>query len=187
MRVLILDGYPPVHPDRGVVRVVADALVERGHEPDVLELHEGHRGRPMTEAERRAYHEDDNRVSDEIREAADHIAAADAMVFCYPTTTFTVPATMKAWMEKAFLPGVGFVFNDAGKLRPGMTQVRRLALVTTTPHGRLETARARDGGHRTILWTLRMNCHPRCRRTKVVLPSGGAAPETSIRRAFRRW
>ena len=109
-------------------------------------MHEGERSRSMTEAERRAYHEDDNQISPEIREAAGLLHDVDGLLFCYPSSAFTVPAALKAWIEKSFLPGVGFVFNDAGKLRPGLRNIRRLGIVSTTPHGRLARARHATAG-----------------------------------------
>lgn len=189
MRILIIDGYPPVHPDRGVVRVSADVLSGRGHDVEVFAVHEGERSRSMTEAERRAYHEQDNQISAEIREAAELLHAVDGLLFCYPSMSFTVPAATKAWIEKSFLPGVGFVFNDKGKLRPGLRNIRRLGIVTTTPHGRFRRARARDGGCRMIMRGLRIQCHPRCRHGVRYLPPGLDEVEATARidRTLRRW
>ena len=100
---------------------------------------------------------------------------AEALVFCYPTVLFTVPASLKAWMERVMVPGVAFVFDENNKVRPGLTGVRRLAVVTSTPHHPRRVRKARDLGRRTVMRTLRLNCHALCRRTFVSLPTGLSA------------
>ena len=114
------------------------------------------------------------------------IRTADALLFCYPTTAFTVPACVKAFLDRVLLPGVAFGFDEKGRVKGAMTNVRRLGVVTRRPHGRLATMRARDGGRRTILRTLRLNCHRFCRRTFVAVRGEDPATE-AVRRRLRRW
>ena len=187
VRVLLIDAYDEDDPDRGVVAVATTTLRAAGHDVDHHCLQAQRFAMVMTEAERAAYHEDEPLIALETRAAADAVAAADALLFCYPTTTFTVPAPLKGWLERVLVPGVAFVFDAKGRVAPGMTNVRRLGVITTTPHGWRATRRARDQGRRTILWTLRLSCHRLCRRTFVSLPVGGTGHDARIRRALRRW
>ncbi len=76
--------------------------------------------------------------------------------------------------------GVAFVFDAKQRVRPGLKNVRRLGVVTTTPHSRFATWRARDLGYRTIMRTLRLNCHPLCRRTFIRLPAGHVAGKVGV-------
>lgn len=140
----------------------------------------------MSTAERGAYHEPEPLMAAETKAAAKAVGDADALLFCYPTTTFTVPAVLKGWLERVLVPGVAFVFDAKDRVAPGMTNVRRLGVVTTTPHGWLTTKRARDQGRRTILWTLRLSCHRLCRRTFASMPVG-SVDQARITRALRRW
>jgi putative NADPH-quinone reductase len=186
VRVLLIDAYRVDDPDRAAAEVAAGALVAAGHDVDHHRLVVDGFEPFMTADERAAYHEDEPLVTDETRAAAHAVAAAEALVFCYPTTTFTVPAVLKGWLERVLVPGVAFVFDAKGRVAPGMTNIRRLGVVTTTPHGWVTTRRARDQGRRTIMWTLRLNCHRWCRRTFVSTPTG-RIDERRIRRALGRW
>ena len=186
---LLIDAYPVDDPDRAAAIVAAGALTAADHDVDHHCLDAQGFGVVMSAAERAAYHGDEPIITEETSAAAAAVAAADALLFCYPTTTFTVPAQLKGWLERVLAPGVAFVFDDKGRIAPGMDNIRRLGVVTTTPHSWLATRRARDHGRRTILWTLRLNCHRRCRRTFVSVPAGrpGGPDETRIRQGLRRW
>lgn len=188
MRVLLVDGYRLDDPDRVVAEIAVDTLTAAGHEVEHLGLHATGFEPFMSSEERAAYHEDEPLIAAETRSGAEALKRADALLFCYPTMTFTVPAILKGWLERVLVAGVAFVFDDAGRIAPGMTNIRRLGVVTTSPHSWMATRRARDLGRRTILWTLRLNCHRLCRRTFVSVPSGsGPDGEAKIGRALRRW
>lgn len=188
MRVLLIDGYRTDDPDRVVATIAAEALEANGHDVDHLVLEAEGFEAFMSEAERNAYHEPDPLIADETKASAAAVERANGLLFCYPTTTFTIPAIVKGWLERVLVPGVAFVFDDAGRVAPGMTNIRRLGVVTTTPHSWLATRRARDLGRRTILWTLRLSCHRLCRRTFTSMPTGsGSNHAARIERALRRW
>lgn len=188
MRVLLIDGYRPNDADHVVATLAAEALTAAGHEVEHLTLDADGFEPFMSEAERAAYHESVPLIAEETIAGAAALKRAEGLLFCYPTTTFTVPAMVKGWLERVLVPGVAFVFDDAGRVAPGMTNIRRLGVVTTSPHGWLATRRARDLGRRTILWTLRLSCHRLCRRTFVSMRSGrGAHGAARIERALRRW
>ena len=186
MRVLLLDGYDPPDDDRRVVVEAVDELEAGGHEVDLLAVH-GFNA-VMSAAERAAYHSDQPVISDDVRDSATRLQAADALLFCYPTVAFNVPASLKGWLERVMVPGVAFVFDDQHRVRPGMQNIRRIGAVTTSPHSRWARFRARDAGKRTTARTLRLSAHKRCRTTFVSV-STPADDEgvTRIRRALRRW
>jgi len=188
VRVLLIDAYRPDDPDRAVVDTAASTLSAGDHHVDRIDLVEQGFEPFMSEAERAAYHTDDPLVSDDAKASAALLRRADALLFAYPTVVHTVPAVLKGWLERVLVLGVAFEFDAKGRIAPGMTQVRRLGVVTTTPHRWVATRRHGDLGRRTIMWTLRLNCHRLCRRTFVGLPSGaGATAEHRIERALGRW
>lgn len=195
MRVLLLDAYEPDDPDRAVVDAAVETLGGRGHELDVLGL--SGTDQFMSAAEHAAYHSDEPVVSDDVRDSVARLRQAGGLLFCYPTVAFTVPARLKGWLERTLVPGVGFVFDRNNRIRRGMTNIRRVGAVTTSPHGRRARMRARDGGRRTTVRTMRLCSHSRCRVTFVSLPAGtgagaasdgiGAAEAARIRRGLRNW
>lgn len=193
MRVLLLDAYEPDDPDRAVADVAVEALGGRGHEVDRLDL--AGTEQFMSAAEHAAYHSDEPVVSDDVRDSVDRLRRAGGLLFCYPTMAFTVPARLKGWLERTLVPGVGFVFDRNHRIRRGMTNIRRVGAVTTSPHDRRARMRARDGGRRTTVRTMRLCSHSRCRVTFVSLPAGtgaaadgiGADETARIRRGLRNW
>ena len=170
MRVLLLDAYDCDDPDRAVVAAAVGALSDRGHEVDRLDL--WGTDQFMSAAEHAAYHSEEPIISDDVRDSVDRLREAGGLLFCYPTTAFTVPARLKGWLERTMVPGVGFVFDRNNRIRRAMTNIRRVGSVTTSPHGRMARMRARDGGRRTTVRTMRLCCHTRCRVTFVSLPAG---------------
>lgn len=186
MRVLLLDGYEPDDHDRRVVVEAVDVLEAGRHDVDLLAVH-GYNA-VMSAAERAAYHSEQPVISDDVRDSADRLRAAHALLFCYPTIAFTVPASLKGWLERVMVPGVAFVFDESHRVRPGMENIRRIGAVTTSPHSRVARIRARDAGKRTTARTLRLSAHKRCRTTFVSVPSPADDDGIArIRRALRRW
>lgn len=189
LRALVVDAYHPEDPDRSVVDAAVAILDRAGHRIRRVDLVAEGFTPVMSAAERRAYHDEGANVLEaEVAESTEAVAWADAMLFCYPTRAFTVPAVLKAWFERVLLPGVAFGFDSRGRVAPGLTHIRRLGVVTSTPHGRRRTVRARDGGRRTIMWTIRLSCAKTCLRTFVSLPTGASAADhgPALRR-LRRW
>lgn len=186
MRVLLLDGYSPQDADRQVVAAAVAELEGRGHEVDMLAVHAF--DPVMSAAERTAYHSDEPVITDDVRDSADRLKAAEALLFCYPTMAFNVPHALKGWLERVMVPGVAFVFDEEHRVRPGMRNIRRIGALTTSSHGRLTRMRARDAGKRTTARTLRLSAHRRCRTTFVSVPSPADDDGVAkIRRALRRW
>ena len=186
MRVLLLDGYDPSDDDHRVVVEAIEELEAGRHEVDVLAVHDFD---PVLSAdERAAYHSDQPVISDDVRDSAARLQAAEALLFCYPTMAFNVPASLKGWLERVMVPGVAFVFDDQHRVRPGMQNIRRIGAVTTSPHSRMARLRARDAGKRTTARTLRLSAHKRCRTTFVSVPTPADDEGISrIRKALRRW
>ena len=187
MRVLVVNAFGPDDPGRPAAETAVSALEGNGHEVQRIDLIDSGFSPYVTPEERRAYHDEGaNLLADEVKSGAEALRRCDAMLFCYPSVVFTVPAVMKGWIERTMVPGVAFVFDKKGRVSPGMRNVRRLGAVTTTPHSRWKRARARDAGRRTMLRSLSLNCSRRCRRTFVALPTDGSS-FGSVSSKLRRW
>ena len=189
MRVLVVDAYPATHPDAAIVGEAVAMLETQGNQVDYLSLVIDEFGTTMTAEERTAYETDEPLIADEAKASAARVQSADALLFCYPTTLFGVPPLLKGWLERVMVMGVAFVFDKKHRVRPGLTNVRRIGAITTTPHSRSATMRARDLGYRTFMRTFRLNCHPLCRGTFVRMPTGAPAARYTGRlgRSLRSW
>lgn len=166
MRILLIDAYDADDASRLVVTSATELLTNSGHVVSGLSLFNGGFVAPMTEAERVAYHnEGENMLSADVSDAATQLLEAEALLFCYPTTTYSVPFALKNWFDRVMLPGVAFRLDEQGSLQPTLQHISRIGVITTSKHGWLATLRARDGGRRLALWNLRMQCGLRCRRT----------------------
>jgi len=186
VRVLLVDGYAVNHPDSAVVQTAIETLEANDHVVDHAALHREGFQPFMTGDERAAYHEASPLLTEETRAGAASLKASQGLLFCYPTTTFTVPAIVKGWLDRVLVPGVAFVFDEERRIHPGMTNIRRLGLVTTTSHSAAATKQSRDGGRRTILRTVRISANRFCRRTFVSVPSG-SDNYSEVRRRLARW
>ena len=189
MRVLLIDAYEPDDPSRSTASATAATLRSNGCDVEHQRLHDLGFGRFMTADELRAYRTPEPLIAPETRKSGATLAESDALVLCYPAVMFGVPPVLKSWHERVLVPGVGFRLDHKRRVRPGMTQIRRIGAVATTSHRRSEIARARDLGRRTVMRTMRMNCHRHCRRTFLTVRSENDPISTAsqIERAFKRW
>ncbi len=186
MRVLVVDSFDPDGPGAHTADAAVEVLAEAGHDVRRISLVTDEFTPFMSTAERLVYHDEgSNILTDEVRRSVEALAWAEGLLFAYPTVCFNPPARLKAWMDRVLLPGVAFGFDDAGRVAPGLTHIRRLGVVTSGPHGRIATARARDGGRRMIMRALRMNCAKTCRRTFVSV--GGPGEHKALSRKLSRW
>ncbi len=189
MHVLLINAFNPDDPSRHLVQAARQALHGHGHEISEIDLVPERFAVAMSPAERAVYHDDENLVSPETRRSADLVRQVDALLFCYPTVTHMLPAVLKGWCDRVLVPGVAIVFDEKGKVRPGMTNVKRLGAITTTPHGRRARWRHRDLGRRIALQTMRLNCASRCRRSFVRVDATTTAEDAAsrVRKTFSGW
>jgi len=167
MRVLVVYCHPaPESFCRAVLDRVLAGLAAGGHEVDLLDLYaEGFD--PVIGADAwRAYTSDPTRLAEGAM--ADHVArlrGAEGLVFVYPTWTFGLPAVLKGWMDRVFLPGVAFSLptGDARAVRSLLRHVRLVAGVTTTGSPRWVMALSGFPGKRLILRAIRLGFAVRCR------------------------
>ncbi len=164
------------HPDRASFTHAVAAAVLRGaehggHDVTVLDLYALGFRPAMSREERRAYHGDQPLIDPLVAEHAALVAATDALVFVYPTWWSGLPAVLKGWLERVMVPGVAFVFDARGKVRPGLENVRRIVGVSTYGSPWAFVKLLHDGGRRTLLRTLRMSCGLRTATTWLGLYS----------------
>ena len=192
MTVLVVDAFHGQHIGKQLVDRGIALLEERGRDVERLDLLASGFPRFMTEEERRRYHDDDNVCCPHVAASVALVRSAEAVLFAYPTTMFTIPAHLKGWLERTMLPGVGFLLNDKHQVRPGLPAVRRVGVITTTPHDRATMRSVGDNGRRTLLRSFRANCASRCRRSYVSIHESSVATDPDgaaqrVERTLSRW
>ena len=146
-------------------RVVA-GLRTAGHRVDVLDLYALGFCAAMSIDEWAAYHGEQPILDPMVREHAEIVTQVDTLVFVYPTWWSGLPAILKGWLERVMVPGVGFVFDErTGKVRPGLSNVRRIVGVSTYGSPRAYVRAVNDNGRRTLTRALRISCGLRTRVT----------------------
>ena len=180
--VLVLADKPEID-DGGLRRAVEAALASADHDVDLIDLHEGDFNAAMTTDGRRAYHSGQPLVEPDVADFGPRVSAAEAMVFVYRASWTGMPPRLKGFVDRTFVPGVGFHLVD-GKLQRGLVGVRRLAVIAIHDRTRSEVFRNRDGGRRILLRTMRLIVNPRCRRRYVALYDTRPERVAAARRRF---
>jgi putative NADPH-quinone reductase len=130
MRVLMVYCHPREDSYCAALRDAAlAALRERGHEVDLRDLYAEGFNPVLSAAERGVYH-DLARNQDGIEADVAQLQRADALLLVYPTWWYGMPAMLKGWFDRIWVPGVTFKLG-AGAIEPQLTNIRRLGVVTT--------------------------------------------------------
>jgi putative NADPH-quinone reductase len=140
---------------------VLEGLAEAGHEVDDLDLYAEGFDPVLSAADRTEYHDvaiNRARVEPYVR----RLQSCDALVLCHPVWNFGWPAILKGYLDRVFLPDVSFVFRD-GKIGPGLTNIRKLATVTTYGSKRWRAMVLGDPPRKNATRFLRVICHPKVR------------------------
>jgi NAD(P)H dehydrogenase (quinone) len=164
MRAVLIVAHPdPASFTHAIATCVADGLRASGHQVIVHDLYaEGFRA-AMSDGERHAYHGDTPVIDPMVAEHIADITQAHTLVYIYPTWWSGLPAILKGWFERVMVPGVGFVFDGKGKVRPGLTNVRRLVGISTYGSPWRSVKVINDNGRRTILRAMRLSTGLRTR------------------------
>jgi NAD(P)H dehydrogenase (quinone) len=107
------------------------SLERRGIPVDVIDLYKDRFDPCLTSAERQAYFTpgyDTSAVADYVR----RVKAAEKLVFVFPQWWFNVPAILKGFLDRVFVPGVAFEQAPGGPLVPRLNHVTDVFVVTST-------------------------------------------------------
>lgn len=130
MRVHVLYAHPVETSFAAALHeAVTKGLAEAGHEVDDCDLYAEGFAAVLTRDERLAYHD----VATNIDPVAAYVArlrAAEAVVLVYPVWNFGMPAILKGFFDRVFLPGVSFRLEN-GRAVPNLTNIGKAMVVTT--------------------------------------------------------
>lgn len=169
MRVLVVYCHPEPESLVGAAlsRVLA-GLRSAGHEVRVNDLYADGFEPAMTAEERSTHHEPG--VSDELAPYADDLGWAEALVLVYPTWWAGQPAMLKGWIDRVWVAGVAWELPEgANVLRPLLTGVKRIVVVTTHGSSKWVNAIEGEGGKRTVTRSIRAMCSRWTRTTWCAL------------------
>ena len=135
MRLLVVFCHPdPESFGAAIFRTACQALREAGHELRIIDLYAEGFDPVFTLDEKRTYLTD---TAQNIAGVASHVEAlqwAEGWVAIYPTWFYGLPAMLKGWLDRVWLPGVTFQVATAKKrtIRGELQNIRRFVGITTS-------------------------------------------------------
>ena len=165
MRALVVYCHPKEKSFTAAVRdLVITKLQAAGADVRIADLYARGFEACLPEAELDAYLDCPHNVAP-VAEDVEHLRWADTLIFVYPTWWYGLPAMLKGWLDRVLLPDVAFLMPDETNkdIRPGLTNIRRLAVFTTCGASWWLTTLVGSPGRRTILRGIRAICARRCR------------------------
>jgi len=133
MRVHVIYAHPRSDSFNSALHdIVLAALRNAGHEVDDLDLYAENFQPALTADERGAYHTVGGNLAG-IESYVARLRAAQALVISAPTWWYGMPAILKGYFDRVWVPGVAFhLQRHGGAIIPGLTNIRKYAVVTTT-------------------------------------------------------
>jgi putative NADPH-quinone reductase len=135
MRLLVVFCHPdPDSYGAAIFRTACQALREAGHELRIIDLYAEGFDPVFRLEEKRSYLTD---TAQNIAGVALHVEAlqwAEGWVAIYPTWFYGLPAMLKGWLDRVWLPGVTFQVATAKKrtIRGELQNIRRFVGITTS-------------------------------------------------------
>lgn len=135
MRLLVVFCHPdPESYGAAIYRTACEALRAAGHELRVIDLYAEGFDPVFTRAEKQTYLSD---TAQNIAGVAAHVEAlrwAEGWVAIYPTWFYGLPAMLKGWLDRVWLPGVTFQVASSKKrtIRGELQNIRRFVGITTS-------------------------------------------------------
>ena len=186
MNVLVVYCHPDPKSFGAAVRDRTLAgLQQGGHDVRLVDLYADDFRPEMTEDERRQHHQPG--VTPELQSYADDLTWAETLVLVYPTWWSGQPAMLKGWFDRVWACGVAWELPEGANLvRPLLTKIRRIVIVTT--HGSPKWVNALEGesGKRTAIRSIRTVCHRRARTTWCAIYGLDRADESDRIRFLER-
>ena len=131
MRVLVVYCHPVETSFHAALhQEVLRNLRAAGHEVDDCDLYAEGFNPVLSREERIGYHEvPSNQLP--LKSYVERLQWAEALVFCFPTWCFGLPAMLKGYFDRLFMPGVAFDISDPANVKPMLTNIQRISAVVT--------------------------------------------------------
>lgn len=171
------------------------ALKAAGHDVLVEDLYRSDFPPSLTVHERRTYYSTAF-DSAAVRDQAQGLLCAEALVLVFPTWWFGFPAILKGWFDRVWAPGIAYDHaTDLGPIRPRLHGLRRaLAITSLGAPWWLDRLVLRQPVKRVLKTAILGTCAPRCRFEMLSLYKAESLTRvevqsfcTRIERTLRRW
>ncbi|WP_298819004.1 NAD(P)H-dependent oxidoreductase [uncultured Roseibium sp.] len=164
MRVLVVYCHPCEESfNAALCKTVISALEEDSHDVRLTDLYAREFDPVMSAQERRGYHTPQSNTVPIAQDLAD-IKWCEAIVFIYPTWWFGLPAMLKGWLERVWVPHETFIMPTATEdLRPNMQNISRIGIVTTCGASWFVSKFVGEPGRKTIMRGIKLLAKPRCK------------------------
>jgi NAD(P)H dehydrogenase (quinone) len=111
--------------------IILQTLAARGHEVVDVDLYAENFDPVMSRQERLDYQNTERNIRP-VRKYDEQLATAEAIVLVYPAWWYGMPAMLKGYFDRVWLPGVAFdVTPDGRVLTERLQRIRRIVVVTT--------------------------------------------------------
>ena len=181
MRILVLFAHPLETSFGAAVHKRALAtLRSRGHDVDDLDLY-AERFDPVMSRQAFISYLDASANRAEVAPYVDRVLAAEALVLIFPVWCDGLPAILKGFFERVFLPGVSFRIDESGAFRPMLQNIVRMAAVATYGARRSRVSLIGDAPRRFVEGNLGALIAPTARRNYLAFY--GIDSSTAQRRA----
>jgi NAD(P)H dehydrogenase (quinone) len=110
---------------------IVEGLAGHGHQVDDLDLYAERFEPVLTPMERDVYFKAGANLAG-IETYVERLRSTEALVLCFPTWWYGMPAILKGWFDRVWLPGVAFHSPaEGGPIKRGLANIHKLAVVTT--------------------------------------------------------
>jgi NAD(P)H dehydrogenase (quinone) len=131
MKVLVVYCHPVETSFHAALhREVVASLKAAGHAVDDCDLYAEDFNPVMSREERLGYH-DVPRNQFPMARYVERLRNAEALVLCFPTWCFGMPAMLKGFFDRLLMPGVAFDISDPSDVKPMLTHIKRISAVVT--------------------------------------------------------
>jgi putative NADPH-quinone reductase len=157
MRALVIYCHPVEGSLCSALRDVAvSGLRAAGHDVSVIDLAADDFDPVMPLDEWRLYMDRQIVKTPEIVRYIEMVQESEILVFVYPTWWSGLPAQLKGWLERVLVAGIAFRFTKSDRVRPGLTQLHRIHVISTYGSPKLYVRLVNDNGRRILTRALRM-------------------------------
>ncbi len=174
MNVLVISAHPsPASFVASLATAVVSEISHSGHDVRHHDLY-AESFNPVFSAYEREHHVGDiSKKLDTLTQLRPHVEDlqwCEAIVFVYPTWWSGQPAILKGWIDRILMNEVAWVLPEgAARIKPLLTQIRRVVVVTTHGSSKLINSLEGESGKRTIFRSVRLMMHLRARCSWVAM------------------
>ena len=144
-------------------------LQHAGHNVSVIDLAAESFSPVMPAHELQTYIAMDEEVPAPMQRHVRELRRAEILVFVYPTWWSGLPAQLKGWLERVMLPGVAFRLSPNQKVRPALTHMRHIVVISTFGSPWLYVKAVNDNGRRILTRALKLSTSLRTSTSSVGL------------------